>query len=54
MTHKEFLSILSKMGREGKLDVDTTLELVDMAGRLSLSSYNRGIKKGQEIASLFK
>ena len=54
MTHSEFLSILSKMGREGKLDIDTRYELMDMAGKLSLSSYNRGMDKGQEIASLFK
>jgi hypothetical protein len=54
MTHKEFLSILSKMGREGKLDIDTRYELMDMAGKLSISSYNRGMDKGQEIASLFK
>ena len=54
MTHEEFLSILSKMGREGKLDIDTRYELMDMAGKLSISSYNRGMDKGQEIASLFK
>ena len=54
MTHKEFLSILSQMGRDGKLDVDTRYQLMDMAGKLSKSSYIRGINKGQEIASLFK
>ena len=54
MTHKEFLSILSQMGREGKLDIDSRYELMDMAGKLSQSSYNRGMDKGQEIASLFK
>ena len=54
MTHSEFLSILSKMGREGKLDVDTRFELMDIAGKLTHSTYCRGIDKGQEIASLFK
>jgi hypothetical protein len=54
MTYKEFLSILSKMGREGKLDIDTRYELMDMADKLSTSSYNRGMDKGYEIASLFK
>ena len=49
VTHKQFLAELSKMHRDDTIGTDSYIKLMDMAGKMSHTSYSRGIDRGQEI-----
>ena len=48
-TYKQFIDILSEMGNQGKIDIQTRWDIMSMVGDLSHASFVRGYGEGVEI-----
>ena len=50
MDYKKFIKTLLQMEKDGKIDMSTRYELMDMGLSLATDRYSKGLDRGVEIS----